>query len=187
MTSHLARHQKSPWRFSPTSDGVANGDLTINSNDPDEASVVVALTGNGVTAASTTFVDVIAAAGIDSTHTLAGVCSPPVGAGSAWADYDNDGDIDVYITDNGAANNLYRNDGDTNSDGIPNFTDVAVAMGLDDAAGVGHATNFIDYDNDGDQDLYVSNWGSSHLYQNQLIETGSVSFVDVTATAGFTG
>ena len=140
--------------------------------------------GHGVTAATTTFVDVIVDADIDPSHTLAGVCNPPIGAGSAWADFDNDGDIDVYITDNGAANNLYRNDGDTDFDGVPNFIDVAATYGLQDAAGVGHATNFIDYDNDGDQDLYVSNWGSSHLYENQLIESGNVSFTDVTVTAG---
>ncbi|MCP5008947.1 MAG: choice-of-anchor D domain-containing protein, partial [Aestuariibacter sp.] len=170
--------------LTPSSDGVKTADLTIVSDDPDEGTITVALSGTGVTAASTTFVNVIGTSGIDPTHTLGGICNPPIGAGSAWADFDNDGDIDAYLTDQGNANSLYRNDGDTDFNGVPNFVDVAATYGLEDAAGMGHATNFIDYDNDGDQDLYVSNWGSSSLYRNELIETGSVAFTNVSSTAG---
>ena len=43
---------------------------------------------------------------------------------------------------------------------------------------------FIDYDNDGDQDLYVTNWQGNSMYENQLADTGTVSFVDVSAASG---
>jgi hypothetical protein len=43
---------------------------------------------------------------------------------------------------------------------------------------------FIDYDNDGDQDLYVTAWGGNTLWQNQLVESGTATFNDVTTTAG---
>ncbi len=173
---------KATVRYSPSSDGVQNNDLDIASNDPDEATVTVAMTGTGTTASSTTYVDVAGIVGVDAAHSLSATCNPPIGSGSAWADYDNDGDIDLFVTNHGGANHLYESDGAT----LPNYTDVAVAMGLDDPTGVGHAAVFIDYDNDGDQDLYVGNWGYNNLYQNQLIETGSVSFVDIAVSAGLT-
>ena len=42
---------------------------------------------------------------------------------------------------------------------------------------------FVDYDNDGDQDLFVANWTANKLYQNQLQETGVATFIEVAATA----
>lgn len=132
----------------------------------------------------TVFDDVRTTVGISFTHVISGICNPPIGSGSAWGDFDNDDDVDLFITNHGGANALYRNDGDTNADTLPDFTDIAATMGVDDPANVGLSANFIDYDNDGDQDLYVTNWGGNTLYQNQLIESGSVSFVDVTLTAG---
>jgi hypothetical protein len=119
-------------------------------------------------------------------HTQAFICITdlPEASGSAWGDYDNDSDVDFYVTNAGGPNHLYRNEGDTNGDGLPDFVDVAVALGVDDPDRVSHACIFIDYDNDGDQDLYVTNWGGNTLYRNQLSEDGAVSFVDVTAAAG---
>lgn len=117
-------------------------------------------------------------------ETNPGECSPPVGTGSAWADYDNDGDVDLYMTNHGGPNRMYRNEGDTNGDGLPDFVDVAASLSVDQPLAISHAAVFIDYDNDGDQDLYVTNWGANTLFQNQLIETGAVAFLDVTAAAG---
>jgi hypothetical protein len=114
---------------------------------------------------------------------ICGVGDNPVPSGSAWADYDNDGDVDLFVTDAGGPNHLYRNDGDTDADGLPNFTDVAVTLGIDDATKVSHSCVFIDYDNDGDQDLYVTHLGGNSLYRNQLTESGTATFIDVTSTA----
>ena len=140
----------------------------------------------------TTFTDVIGSVGINPTHSLdlsaCGDGNPPISNGSAWADYDNDGDQDLYMTNQGTANHLYRNDGDTNSDGLPDFTDVAVTAGVDDATAVGLGAVFVDYDNDGDQDLYVTNWddttGMNRLFENQLIESGSATFTEMANAAG---
>ena len=69
---------------------------------------------------------------------------------STWADYDGDGDQDVYVANDFAPNNLLRNDGT----GI--FTDVTDETGTADQ-GFGMGASWGDYDNDGRQDLYVSN------------------------------
>ena len=141
----------------------------------------------------TTFVDVSSQVGISFSNQIPSSCLLPFSTGSAWADYDGDGDVDLYITNQGAANALYRNNGDTNSDGLPDFTDVASSAGVTVVNGVSIAAVFIDYDNDNDHDLYVTNWdddgaGTSFignvLLQNRLTETGSATFLDVTASAG---
>jgi hypothetical protein len=171
-------------RFSPTVLGVQNGDLDITSNDPDEGLVSVPLTGSGGGGGATTYVDVAGQVGLALSHDVGTTCTPPIGVGSAWADYDNDGNVDLFVTNRGGANRLYHNDGDTNADGLPDFTDVANTVGVDDPAGVGHGAVFADYDNDGDQDLYVTNWGANLLFQNQLVESGSPTFIDLTTIAG---
>ena len=130
-----------------------------------------------------TYSDVAADVGLVLSHETAGP-NPPFGSGSAWSDYDNDGDIDLYVTNNGGANRLYMNQGDTSGNGLPNFVDVAATLGVDDPENFGHSAVFIDYDNDGDQDLFVTSWGSSNLFQNQLIESGAATFLDVTSSAG---
>ncbi len=110
-------------------------------------------------------------------------------AGCAFFDYDNDGDLDVYLV-NGAytetvshikgrknrgklSNALYRNNGDGS------FTDVSAASGLAHK-GLGMAVITADYDNDGDQDVFVTNWGPNVLYRNN----GDGTFADITAEAG---
>lgn len=172
--------------FTPAATGASNGDLTVNSNDPDEASLIVSMTGSGTAISGNPFANVTTQVDISANHVVhPSICpAPPIGSGSAWGDYDNDGDPDVYMTNHGGANYLYRNDGDTDSDGMPNFTDVAGSLGIQNSADLSTGVTFIDYDNDGDQDLYVLNWEGNDLYENQLIETGSVSFTNVTSTAG---
>jgi hypothetical protein len=133
----------------------------------------------------TTFQNVIEECGMNFVHSLDGTCpGPPVGSGSAWADVDRDGDLDFYITNHGGASSLFRNDGDTNGDNVPDFTDIAASLGVDEASQISHGVCFVDYDNDGDDDLYISHWGGNTFYENQLTETGVLSFVDITATAG---
>ena len=108
-----------------------------------------------------------------------------VSAGLALFDYDNDGDIDIYFL-NGAAlkgrmfktppiNALYRNDGGWK------FTDVTEEAGVGDKEyGLGVAVG--DYDNDGDLDVYLNNYGPNVLYRNN----GDGTFTDVTKQVGVT-
>ena len=66
---------------------------------------------------------------------------------NAWADYDSDGDLDLFVGFNGAANRLYRNDSGT-------LVDVAASVGVADARAT-RAAAWGDYDSDGDPDLVV--------------------------------
>ena len=100
------------------------------------------------------------------------------GRGSAWGDYDNDGDVDIFAVGNFATHALYRNNGDGT------FTDVAAQAGVADPRG-GWGSLFADYDNDGDLDIYVTRngWfgaGENTLYRNN----GDGTFTDVTKEAG---
>ncbi len=132
------------------------------------------------------FEDVTTAAGVTFTHDEGIICAPAIGTGSAWSDYDADGDADLYVTNRGGANSLFENIGDTNSDGIPEFTDNAVAAGVDLPAEASLSSVFIDYDNDGDQDMYVTNWEGNTLFENvgDTDSDGVPNYVDITATAG---
>ena len=86
-----------------------------------------------------TFVDVAGKAGVLNERYCKGVCA---------GDYDNDGDMDIYVSNIGP-NRLYRNNGDGT------FTDVAAAAGVLNPKGRSFACWFFDYDNDGWLDLFV--------------------------------
>jgi hypothetical protein len=85
----------------------------------------------------------------DVTRT-SGIEAAGYGMGVATGDYDNDGDVDLYITNLGS-NQLYRNRGDGT------FEDVTSKAGVDDPRWSTCAA-FVDYDRDGDLDLFVSNY-----------------------------
>ncbi len=127
--------------------------------------------------------------------------------GSVFADYDGDGDSDLYIfTDNevmqtldGPANLLLRNLWvESGGTAVPLFEEVAVAAGVDDDVPIPYgsypcyrstAGSWLDYDRDGLVDLYVGHWtfgapghegNGNRLYRNQ----GDGTFADVTGIAG---
>jgi len=122
----------------------------------------------------------------------AGVADPGVNStGPTFADFDNDGDIDLYVSTEaqlpGHGSRLYQNDGGGR------FRDVAPALGADNGqTGIARGASWGDYDNDGDQDLLQANVLSSTraepvptiLYRNQLVETGRPGFLNVTRAAG---
>lgn len=83
-----------------------------------------------------------------------GIPTIPIASGVVAADYDADGDLDLYISAWGTANVLARNEGNFQ------FANVAVAAGVADT-GLGTGCAWADYDGDGWLDLYVSNISSS--------------------------
>ncbi len=87
-----------------------------------------------------------AAAGVTNDRYAKGVC---VG------DYDNDGDVDLYVSNVGR-NRLYKNDGRKDGPGGLSFTDVAEELGVAEPAGRSFACWFFDMDNDGWLDLFVT-------------------------------
>ena len=120
------------------------------------------------------FADVTASAGIDFVHRQPKESEFPFGAGVVIFDFNGDGRDDIYVANSAGANALYLNNGDET------FTDVAAVAGVDDPLGEGNGGCSADYDNDGDQDLYVTNGGSSRLFRNQ----GDGTFLDVAGVAG---
>jgi hypothetical protein len=104
-----------------------------------------------------------------------------VGCGVAFFDYDNDGWLDIFVLSGtrldgpppGAGNRLYRN----NRDGT--FTDVTKQAGLE-RVGWASAVTVGDYNNDGNEDLFVTCFGQNVLYRNE----GNGTFTDVTREAG---
>lgn len=134
------------------------------------------------------FIDATAEAGIQFLHRngAKGDYHLPeqLGAGGAFFDYDNDGDLDLYLVNSGdlpdeghestVTSALYRNNGDCT------FTDITSEAGADNKGNYGVGAACGDYDNDGDPDLYVTNFGANVLYRNN----GDGSFTNVTETAG---
>jgi hypothetical protein len=134
------------------------------------------------------FTDVSRKVGLDFVHDpgVEGEYFMPesLGSGGAFLDYDGDGDLDVYLV-NGALrdpkrraakplrNRLFRQE----SDGT--FRDVTDVAGIgDEGYGMGVAVG--DMDNDGDPDVYVTNFGPDALYRNN----GDGTFTNVSNQAG---
>jgi hypothetical protein len=156
-----------------------------SNNDPNPQ-VKLSAPGNG----AITFSEVQAQVGIDFTHFNSprnSLIPEDVGSGVGWADFDNDGDEDLYFVNFAApflasdedmaqasGNRLYRNDGNGQ------FTDITKT------AGVGHvgwdfACLWWDADNDGNLDLTVTHYSGLVHYRN----LGNGTFQDATTSAGF--
>jgi hypothetical protein len=144
------------------------------------------------------FVDITSKSGVDfqylASHTSRKYLLETMGAGVAVFDYDNDGRLDIFLVngtplDNPTAlgaipkktgpkywNRLYHQ----KADGT--FEDVTEKAGLQ-GAGYGMGVAVGDYDNDGNEDLYVTAYGGNRLYHNN----GDGTFTDVTEKAGVQG
>jgi len=94
--------------------------------------------------------------------------------GADWGDYDNDGDLDLYVANFNGVNNLFKNNGNET------FTDVAVALGVQNLSG-SFTCGWADYDNDGLLDLFVGNDGNG---MDKLYKNNGTTFTDVAAAVG---
>ncbi len=109
----------------------------------------------------------------------AGLHEPVNSTCSRWADFDNDGWLDVFILGEKQPNRLYHNRGDGR------FEEVTRKAGVvQDAKLYCKGADWIDYDNDGFPDLFVNNLqGDAQLYHNNRDGT----FTDVTKAMGIDG
>jgi hypothetical protein len=116
-----------------------------------------------------TFTDVTAAAGL---------LDPVNSISASWADYDNDGLLDLYICCDHQLNRLYRNKGDGT------FENVALQAGVQGSGKCCKGAAWIDYDNDGFPDLFLNYLDdSAQLFHNNRDGT----FTDVTRQMGIDG
>ena len=138
------------------------------------------------------FTDVTAAAGLLRAQNISGSVAnkqfllEEMGGGVALFDYDNDGWLDIFLVngtslapaepDRHPTSYLFHN----NRDGT--FTDVTKKAGLT-RSGWGQGCCVGDYDNDGNDDLFVTYWGHNVLYHNN----GDGTFSDVSEQAGVAG
>jgi len=135
------------------------------------------------------FLDVVKGSGLDLETTYGGVGKnkyllETTGCGLAFYDYDNDGWLDVFFVNGWRLEGfpkghephcrLFKN----NRDGT--FTDVTKGSGLEHRTGWGQACCVGDYDNDGNDDLFITYYGQNVLYHNN----GNGTFTDVTERAG---
>jgi hypothetical protein len=108
----------------------------------------------------------------------AGLMDPVNSICATWADYDNDGFLDLFICCEVGPNRLYRNRGDGT------FEEVAAKAGVQGKRKHCKGAVWLDYDNDGYPDLFVTYLGSTpQLFHNNRDGT----FTDVTAAMGITG
>jgi len=96
------------------------------------------------------FLDVTAECGLNQNNTRFSFCC-------GWGDPNGDGWPDLYVVNDFGKKNLYRNNGDGT------FTDIAEEAGVQDV-GAGMSVSWLDFDNDGHQDLYVADmWTAAGL------------------------
>jgi hypothetical protein len=113
-----------------------------------------------------TFTDVTKEAGLDT---------PIDGQVAAWADYDNDGLLDLFVGGESTRSRLYHNRGDGT------FEEVALKAGVANETYMCKGASWCDYDGDGYPDLYVSNYhGPNRLFHNNRDGT----FTDVAPQLG---
>ncbi len=162
--------------------------LAAACSDSEPTAPAVVRTGTEPATVSQWFTDITDEVGLDFVHQASPIDQfhlPAVSAGgAAFLDFDNDGDLDIYLTNgshilpekrvgNGPMNRLYRREQDGR------YVDVTAGSGLGDT-GYGMGVAVGDFDNDGWVDVYVANYGPDRLYRNR----GDGTFADVSSAAG---
>jgi hypothetical protein len=120
-----------------------------------------------------TFEDVSKKAGVDDPGTY-------LGMQGIWADYDNDGWPDLYVTNDGGPNYLYHNKHDGTFEDVGLLSGASLSLTGIERAGMG--VDIGDFDRDGKLDIYVTNYTeeTDALFWNQ----GDKGFVDIADSAG---
>ncbi|MFQ5776597.1 MAG: FG-GAP repeat domain-containing protein [Terriglobia bacterium] len=158
--------------------GVVEGHVRRAENGFWQFSTFVLTRLESTVATTDLFSEVSLPAGVSTTRPGFGTAANAdfVWHGAAVADFDNDGWIDLFVTDTYRAH-LYLNDGEGH---LREASREAGLWLLDKAV----APVAFDYDNDGDQDVFVSAAGSQVLLENRLVPDGQLTFRDISAQAG---
>ena len=125
------------------------------------------------------------AAGFSNVSVSTGLNDSAFHQNVGWADIDNDHDLDLLIGMEGPEKHQIYLQGPAN-----HFTPVGAAVGFQqDQGNKGYGMAIGDTDGDGDLDVYISTCRSDNnirknFYQNMLVETGTLSFVDIADTNG---
>ena len=142
------------------------------------------------------FVDVTEKAGLNDDFNGDGI-SDSTSLSGVWGDYDSDGFLDLYVSEFGHTNGKYQGGRENilyHNNGDGTFTDVTKTAGVGNS-GRSTVAQWVDYDHDGDLDLYSLNYGfyelkettaqgeTNILYQNN----GDGTFSDVTLKARLSG
>ena len=120
-----------------------------------------------------TFADITLSSGVSKSNSSYGLGAVP-------ADFDSDGDIDLFVANDERANVLWQNNGDGTLSDIGLSSGTAFNADGEEESGMG--TDIGDYDGDGDMDIFITNFYSetNTLYRND----GDMMFVDVTTFSG---
>lgn len=99
---------------------------------------------------------------------------------SVFADIDNDGDLDLFITNEYTTDRLFENNGNGY------FVEITKEAGLLSSGG-SMGASFADVDDDGLPDLCIANWARKNNFYKNVTNKGEIKFIDVTETAGTGG
>jgi|GEM_PF-64326 len=161
-----------------TSYNAGTGDLGVN---------VIAVQGSGTYSSWSVHPTVVLNTNMYEALSVGGDPYDSGNYGSTWTDFDNDGDLDLYIAhcrqSASSTNDIRRRDRIFVNDGNNGFTEAAQAYGIEVSTFLQTwTTSFGDIDNDGDLDMVMTN----HGVNGQILENnGTGHYTDITTSAGF--